>query len=102
MASNPALSPQPFTITSPRKGMETLRVYRMYDPRRSLPLRSHRPARGWKQIEIERVYSNNHLYDHIAPQGDGNFLVAKLPLTTVDFTITSPRKGMETQSYARN
>ncbi len=62
-----------FTITSPRKGMETLGT-----------------------ILHKQRYSI--LYDHIAPKGDGNaHLLTNSKCVHNFFTITSPRKGMETR-----
>ncbi len=111
-----------FTLTSPRKGMETETVPPSETP---FPLHLPRPARGWKRssdllllllllslytylapqgdgnsMQQEIALSHHTLYTYLAPQGDGNFEVCPLyTLRTNNFTLTSPRKGMETARF---
>ncbi len=83
-------------------------------------LHLQRPARGWKlKVNVGSASRTSALYTYNAPQGDGNSKMTKLRLrnTTLHlqrpargwkhgstrqvepdifFTLTTPRKGMET------
>ncbi|MFL9458461.1 hypothetical protein AB0756_39070 [Tolypothrix campylonemoides VB511288_2] len=62
-------------------------------------LHLQRPARGWKQTTLATGLLVLELYTYNAPQGDGNLMTFLTKQHRSYFTLTTPRKGMET-TYA--
>ncbi|MEH1821392.1 MAG: hypothetical protein V7L31_20315 [Nostoc sp.] len=65
----PTRLPQNFTITSPRKGMETLHFPADHAATRTT-LQLHRPERGWKLLTVTEIGEAFELYDRTTPKGD--------------------------------
>ncbi len=78
-----------FPITSPRKGMETLQQKNLQQKNLHFPITS--PRKGMETFLSEATCVDAcSLSDHIAPQGDGNYISGNVNPSE------SPRKGKNT------
>ncbi len=82
-----------FTLTSPRKGMETRDgslLQRLVASALHLP----RPARGWKLGAVSTREGVWRLYTYLAPQGDGNTIKKQIAKSlTLTLHLPRPERG---------